>query len=57
LKHRKVSADKLLSLLRENSPPIIARIEKDKIIIDPRTIFTEEFSEIEKAIKRICDRY
>ena len=55
--HKKFSADKLLSLLRENTPPIIARKEKDEIIIDPRTVFTEEFPEIEKALKRICDKF
>ncbi len=33
------SPDKVLKKLREGSPPIIARVENDKILFDPRTVF------------------
>ncbi|TET24938.1 MAG: L-seryl-tRNA(Sec) selenium transferase [Candidatus Cloacimonadota bacterium] len=45
---------KLLELLRSNIPPIIARIEHDRVVMDPRTIFPQEINEIQKAITRIC---
>jgi L-seryl-tRNA(Ser) seleniumtransferase len=34
--------DQLLSLLRQSRPPIIARLEKDKVVLDPRTVFAEQ---------------
>jgi len=57
LKHKKIDESKLLKLLRVNIPPIIARIEKDWVVMDPRTIFPEEFKEIKQAVKNICEEY
>ena len=34
--------EKALSELRANDPPIIARIERDRIVCDPRTVFPQE---------------
>ena len=36
------SPDKFLKKLREGNPPIIARTENDKILLDPRTVFPEQ---------------
>jgi L-seryl-tRNA(Ser) seleniumtransferase len=36
------SPDDTLSALRSNSPPVIARIEEDRILLDPRTVLPEE---------------
>jgi L-seryl-tRNA(Ser) seleniumtransferase len=36
------SADKFLKKLREGNPPIIARTENDRILLDPRTVFPEQ---------------
>ncbi len=36
------SADKFLRALRRNSPPIIARTENDKVLLDPRTVLPEQ---------------
>ena len=36
------SPDKFLKKLREGNPPIIARTESDKILLDPRTVFPEQ---------------
>ncbi len=36
------SPDKFLKKLREGNPPIIARIENDKILFDPRTVLQDE---------------
>jgi len=38
------SADKFLSGLRKNQPPIIARTENNRILLDPRTVFPEQES-------------
>ena len=54
---KKIGESKFLRLLGENIPPIIARIEKGWIVMDPRTIFPEEFDEIEEAIRHICKEY
>jgi L-seryl-tRNA(Ser) seleniumtransferase len=34
--------DKFSKKLREGNPPMIARTENDKILLDPRTVFTEQ---------------
>ncbi len=36
------SADKFLKKLREVHPPIIARVENDTILFDPRTVFEDD---------------
>ncbi|MCI0610921.1 MAG: L-seryl-tRNA(Sec) selenium transferase [Anaerolineae bacterium] len=36
------SPDKFLKKLREANPPIIARVEDDKILFDPRTVLEDE---------------
>ena len=36
------SAEKFLRALRKNNPPIIARTENDKVLLDPRTVFPEQ---------------
>jgi len=36
------SPDKFLRKLREGNPPIIARVEDDKILFDPRTVLDDE---------------
>ena len=37
--------------LREADPPVIARIEEDKVIIDPRTVLPEEEDALIRALK------
>lgn len=56
LKHKRLKETKLLRLLRENIPPIIARIEKDRVVMDPRTIHPSEMKDIKKAIQSICEK-
>jgi L-seryl-tRNA(Ser) seleniumtransferase len=40
------SPDKFLKKLRLQQPPIIARTEKDRILLDPRTVLPEEGGEL-----------
>jgi seryl-tRNA(Sec) selenium transferase len=43
-------------MMRHNDPPIIARIEDDMIIMDPRTIQEDEFTMIETAFENITKK-
>ncbi len=45
-------ADKALRFLRANQPPIIARIDRDRIIFDPRTVFPEEEDRLLEGLER-----
>ncbi len=42
LTHADLSADELSARLRANTPPIIARVEEDRVLIDLRTVFPEQ---------------
>jgi L-seryl-tRNA(Ser) seleniumtransferase len=39
--------------LRANDPPIIARIENDRVVIDLRTVFEEEETALTKALRAL----
>jgi len=38
--------------LRANDPPVIARIENDRLLLDLRTVFREEEAELRRALGR-----
>ncbi len=42
--------EKLARMLREHEPPVIARVEKDALILDPRSVFPEEDQAVLKAV-------
>lgn len=46
------SPHQFLRKLREENPPIIARTEKDRILIDPRTVLYEQDDILLKALKK-----
>lgn len=48
-----ISLDKLEYELRKNDIPIITRISKDRMLLDVRTIFTDEYKIISQALQRI----
>ncbi len=39
--------------LRENSTPVIARIENERLVLDLRTVFEEEEGELRNAVKQL----
>lgn len=41
--------------LREHKPPIIVRIEKDTVFLDPRTVFPDEDGIVIEALRKITD--
>jgi L-seryl-tRNA(Ser) seleniumtransferase len=45
--------DQLASRLRANDPPIIARIEADRLILDPRTVLPGQDKELLKALGKL----
>ncbi len=53
LTHQKLSADELMSRLRRNSAPIIARIEEGRVLLDLRTVFSEQDAAIAEALRAI----
>ena len=48
-------AEKLMRKLRGNSPPIIARLENDLILLDPRTVFEAQEDELLSGIRHALD--
>jgi L-seryl-tRNA(Ser) seleniumtransferase len=53
LSHSAVSADELLSALRQSNVPIIARIVDDRVAIDLRTVAESEEEELFGALKNV----
>jgi L-seryl-tRNA(Ser) seleniumtransferase len=50
-----LSADELSARLRTNDPPIIARVEEGRVLLDLRTVFPEQDAEIAKALNALGD--
>ncbi|HET7840568.1 MAG TPA: L-seryl-tRNA(Sec) selenium transferase [Terriglobia bacterium] len=48
------SAQELEGILRRNSPPIIARVEDDKVLLDLRTVLEGQDEEIVRAFERLA---
>ncbi len=44
-------AEGVLKKLREHSTPVIARIERDRVLLDPRTVFPEQEESLLSAVK------
>ena len=47
------SGEKFLRSLRKNNPPIIARTENDKVLLDPRTVLPEQEGALLVGLKNI----
>ena len=52
--HARRSAQELEAVLRRNSPPIIARVERDRLLLDLRTVFEDQDDEIVRAFERVA---
>jgi L-seryl-tRNA(Ser) seleniumtransferase len=51
-----LTADELMARLRGSDPPIIARVQDGRVLLDLRTVFPEEESAVAKALKGIADQ-
>lgn len=47
------SPDRLLARLRQARPPIIARLENDRVVLDPRTILSEQETALLASLRAI----
>ena len=47
------SPNRVMERLRQNQPPVIARLEDEKVIIDPRTILPEQEQDLIPAIRSV----
>ncbi|MBW2709115.1 MAG: L-seryl-tRNA(Sec) selenium transferase [Deltaproteobacteria bacterium] len=50
----KLSAQRMEIHLRHNDPPVIGRVEKDRLVLDVRTIQEKEFQTVAQAIKTLA---
>jgi L-seryl-tRNA(Ser) seleniumtransferase len=50
-----LSADQLSARLRASDPPIIARVEDGRVLLDLRTVFPEQDEAVAKALKRVAE--
>jgi L-seryl-tRNA(Ser) seleniumtransferase len=50
LTHAKLSADEINARLRAGAPPIIARVEEGRVVLDLRTVFTEQDAPVVTAL-------
>jgi len=47
--------DRLAAALRGSAPPVVARIEADRLVLDPRTVLPEEERELLRAVTAIFE--
>lgn len=50
----KIHAVEMVNKLRNYTPPIFARIEQDRVLLDMRTVYDEEVEIISRALQNIC---
>lgn len=48
--HGELSCDELMSRLRANTPPIIARVEDGRVLLDLRTVFPDQEAHVLRAL-------
>ncbi|MGB9198744.1 MAG: L-seryl-tRNA(Sec) selenium transferase [Terriglobales bacterium] len=53
LTHQEQSADELCARLRQGDPPIIARVEEGRVLLDLRTVFPEQDATVAEAISSL----
>ena len=50
----RLSAQKMEERLRQNDPPVIGRVEKDRLVLDVRTIQEKEVQIVARAVEKLC---
>src|SRR5438876_331941 len=56
ISHKELSADELAARLRASDPPVIARVEEGRVLLDLRTVFPEQDRLLLETISRIESR-
>ncbi len=57
LRSEKISAGSLAARLRMHNPPVFARIEQDRVLMDMRTVYDAEVDIIARALEKIVQGY
>src|SRR5262249_24800594 len=57
LTHQDLSAKDIEQRLRRHSPPIIARISEEQVLVDLRTVFPDEEPELLKALQALAQPF
>jgi len=52
--HSRRSAQEIAAALRRNSPPIVVRVERDRVLLDLRTVLDNQEEEIGRALGKIA---
>ena len=55
--HPRLSAQALESELRKNEPPVIARIDRDQLVMDLRTVLENQEDKIVEALHLISGKF
>jgi L-seryl-tRNA(Ser) seleniumtransferase len=50
-----LSANELASRLRQCDPPVVARVEEGRVLLDLRTVFPEQEPAIAQALRQACE--
>ena len=45
-----------MKALRETNPPIIARIEEDRVLLDPRTVLPEQEAVLLRNLLKVLEK-
>jgi L-seryl-tRNA(Ser) seleniumtransferase len=53
LSHAELSADEITTRLRSSDPPVIARVEEGRVLIDLRTVFPEQDAQIAATLNAL----
>jgi L-seryl-tRNA(Ser) seleniumtransferase len=53
--HAAESAPAMEAALRRSTPPVIARIERDRLLLDLRTVFPEQEEDIVRACAQLAN--
>src|SRR5438874_11347407 len=56
ISHKDLGADELAARLRSSDPPIIARVEEARVLLDLRTVFPEQDHRLADLIRRLENR-
>jgi L-seryl-tRNA(Ser) seleniumtransferase len=51
-----MTADELLARLRASDPPIIARVEEGRVLLDLRTVFPEQDEAVAQTLKQVAEK-
>jgi L-seryl-tRNA(Ser) seleniumtransferase len=53
VEHRSVRADALAGALRRGEPPVVARVEDGRVLLDPRTMSDADAEQVAAAVRRL----